>query len=841
MPFAKTVPAVHSQSGFNWSQIYSYPIKLTIMLRNYFFTFLRVLRRQKGFSAINLIGLAIGMSAFLIMTDNVWFQWSFDDFHEKEKEIYRLRAEGWYDNGDPWFQVGTNFPSAGPVVYHKLPEVTEYVRLFYNEGIILEPTKNVFFKEEDIYYADSGFARIFSFPFLKGEPLTALNAPHSIVLTEQMAEKYFGSEESLGKSLILDDGEPMKVTGVLKEIPENSHISFDFLISFSTLDEYELDENWAWTNFHTYVTLTPNANIDSLHKTFDDILYERKGDYYDGLKGREFWRLQPLKEVHLYSSFGSGAGEDEDAKIVSFLFIIALITLALAWINYINLSTARAIERSKEIGVRKANGAKKGEIMSQFLFESLLFNGLAMILAITLTQVFLPNVDEIFERERLLSIWETPFLTQTAILTWLAGSVISGFYPAWVLSSFDPVTAIKGRKLPGGINSKVRKGLVVLQFSLATGLSMVTLATYWQIQYMRSQDQGFSLDQMYVLNGPRLNIPDSLYKDRIDAFKNDLMTNPQVRGFARSNNVPGTGIGSWGGYIRPAGTGPDEAKTYECAKIDTGFFPLYKMEFLAGRNFSGEISSDKSAIIINEKALEELGFGTPEEALGKQVMYPLNNQQDGGVYPVIGVVKNYHHFSPKFAHRAIIYSQPVNESRADLMSLKIQGKNIPATLQAIEKTWSKHFLNEPMDGFFMDEFYQRQFAFDLTIGRVAGLFTALVILIACLGLLGLAAFITLGKSKEIGIRKILGATSQHIVWLLSRQFLVPILIAGIIIIPVGYWVVDQFLKSYAFSMNMNPFIFILPILGLLVIACLTIGYQTLKSSYSNPADVLRYE
>ena len=685
------------------------PLTSSGMFKNYIKIVWRNLIRQKAFSIISILGLAIGMMALLFISSHVKFEQSYDQFHTKVDNIYRMRAEGKYKDGSEWFTSTNNFPFAGPSVTEKIPEILDFCRLYYHDAIITNPDNNEKFKETEMLFADSSFLWLFDFPLLAGNPRTALTQPNSVVITRDIAQKYFGSTDAMGEQLVMDNDDVLTVTGVLDDIPENSHLDFEWLISYYTVTSRNFHESEGWTAFPTYLHLTPNPDIEKLHQEFDDILYEKKGDYFDQVEAREYWRLQPLKDIHLYSGFRNPAGLDAEAKIVWLLLLIAIFVMVLAWINYVNLSTARAIERSKEVGIRKTTGATQRQIMVQFLIETFLINGLAMIVAVISVEILSPYFASLTGRETELSLLTENWFWITAIKLWFIGSILSGFYPAFVMSSFQPIQVLKGKHVAKGSFSTLRKGLVVFQFAMAIGLIIGTTAIYKQIQFMRNQNLGFHLEQTYVLNGTQMMRRDTTFTSKFLAFKSDILKNPRIIKMTSSESVPGHGVSTWGGYIRRAEFDRSHAKSYSLMAMDYDFLDTYGLEVIAGRSFSKEISSDNQAIMINETALKELGFSSPEEALNQQVIYPINGRQDGSTANIIGVIKDYHQYSLRQPYRQIIYQ--LADASPYYFSMRLSTNDLEESLAHIENTWQTHFPNDPYDSFFLDDYYNSHYDF----------------------------------------------------------------------------------------------------------------------------------
>ncbi|MEM6633812.1 MAG: ABC transporter permease, partial [Bacteroidota bacterium] len=777
----------------------SQPLNPITMFTYYFKISWRNFGRNRAFSLISLLGLTIGMIALLFIGEYVRFEKSYDLFHEKADRLYRLRAEGWHNDGREWFQSTANFPVAGPQVHEKVPEVEAFVRLHATEAIMSprgeEEEKS--YKESDMYYADSSFLTLFSFPLLYGDKSTALREPNSIVITESAARKYFGETNAIGKQLQKDSEELLTITGILKDIPENSHLDFDFILSYYTLDDSRYYDNWGWTDFYTYVQVTPGAEVEHLHDQFDAILHGIKGEYYENVQAKEYWRLQPLAQIHLHSGFNSEAGLDAQADIIHLLLAIGLFVMVLAWINFINMSTARAIERGKEVGIQKTIGATRKQVIAQFLLEAFLINGLAMMCAILMVKVLAPSFTTVSGQATAVNILDQALFWKMVLGIWVVGSLGSGFYPAFVMSSFQPMSVLKGKGTQKGAFSFVRKGLVVFQFAIAIAIIIGTVAIYLQIRYMRSQNLGFQMEQMYVIQGPKAFPVDSTFERHLTTFKVELLKNPQISKFTASQSIPSFSVSSWGGYIRRGDQDASHAKTYGIMSMDDHFLPTYELDLVAGRNFSKAMSTDSEAVIINETALKQLEFDSPEAAVGKMIYCPLTGEYDGTQAQVIGVVRDHHHHSLRNGYSPIIYTYSPASPR--FFSLLLDSRELSASMAFIQEVWRQHFGAEPMEGFFLDDRFNEAYEADLRLGKICAIFSGLAIIIALMGLFGLSIYMTAQRTKEISIRKILGATVSNIVGILVQQYLILVLLSGIFAIPFTYWLVHWWLDGFAFS------------------------------------------
>ena len=812
------------------------------MFKNYLTIAYRNLLKNKIFSLINILGLAIGMAACLLILQYVSFELSYDDF--RKPTIYRISDYG-YMHGEMVGRRAQTVPALAPALQRDIPEVVQSARLVHTAPLMSDPVMQVgdrSFHEEKIYFADSSFLNMFSYHMLQGNPDQALTQPSSVVISASMAHKYFPDQDALDQVLTFYMGERgqtlVKVTGVFKDIPENSHLHTDFLISFNSIP-WNLDENWDWGNFYNYIEVVPDTDpivvknkvATVLEKYRGEILAEwRKGGYTRELD------LQPIQRIHLDSNLEAEAEINGNRRTVEFLMLIALFILFIAWINYLNLTTAKSAERAREIGIRKVAGSSRAQLIGQFMTESLLINLLGAALALTLSQLLLPTFRTFTGSH--FSTEFNPSIGWIAIAIFLVGALLSGLYPAFVLSSYQPIRVLKGNVKISMHGLGLRKGLVVFQFAASIGLIAGTLAVQQQLNFMRQQDLGLNMDQTLIVKGP--GIKDSTYQSQLTFFKNETKKLPAIRQVSVSSSIPGREL-SWGrGFYRPAH--PENRHSIHIIAVDEDFFDLYEATFLAGRNFSEEFS-DQEAVIFNETAIRLLGFENAESAVQEKVIWDESDNQQFS-RQIIGVVKNFNQESlhKEVAPMVFALKRYLNAPWAgEYYSLKMETPDYPAALQQVQAAWEKTFPNSPFDEFFLDEFFNAQYRADQRFGKVFSLFAALAILIACLGLFGLSSYMTLQRTKEIGIRKVLGASIPNIVSLLSREFAILIVMASIIILPIAYFGMQQWLENYAFRIEIRWWLLALPVILVWLLAFVTISFQTVKTALTNPAKSLRYE
>jgi putative ABC transport system permease protein len=810
------------------------------MIRNYLTLAVRNLLKRKVYSFINIFGLAIGVAVCLVILKYIDFESSYDTFHTNAAHIYRTTTTS-YRNGE---LRGTGVLSGyaqGPSMLADIPEVKTYIRThpMYGGAVVSykrdkgEPST---FHEENIKFVDSTFCDVFTYKAIQGDLNTALDNPSSIVITQKTASRYFQKDEDpLGKILKISggwaDGE-FEVTAIVEDAPENSHFSFDFLVPMHKLllgQQYQQDDGWGWHNFITYVQLHNNTNPKTVEEKLVAFVDKYEGKDLAESNSKNVINLQPILDIHLTPGL-THDGATVSPSTIYFFLIISIFILSIAWINYINLSTARAIERSREVGIKKAIGAYRIQLISQFIFESVLVNLLGVIIAVLIAMGLLPILGEIVGKNFSFDFTDYRFWAILGGL-FLVGSIISGAYPAFVLSSFNTTEVLKGKseKVTGGFS--LRKVLVVFQFASSLILIAGTFTIYRQMMYMRAQDKGLTMDQMLVVNGPSV-IERETAVQRLQTLKNKFIETPGVKSVATSGAIPGGGY-NWGTGMRRVGTQPEESKTGSVVWIDPDFVETYGITVIAGRNFNPAIKSDMESVLINEAAIQAFGLKDPENALKEQIIL------GGDSTAILGVLKNYHWNSLKTEHTPFLFKADTISRRN--FSIHLSGTDIPGTIQKLEGLYKEIFPGNPFDYYFLDEFFDNQYKDEQQFAKIFSLFAILAIVIACLGLWGLASFTTTQKLKEIGIRKVMGASVRSIMSLLSWQFFKLVLIASVLAIPLTWWGIDKWLSGFAFRIGMEWDLFVVPVVILIVIALGTVSLQILRGANINPAKILRSE
>ncbi|MDO1445288.1 ABC transporter permease [Rhodocytophaga aerolata] len=804
------------------------------MLKHLFTIAYRNLLKRKSYAAINIIGLAVGITCCLLIAFYVQHELSYDGYHTNADRIYRvIHAFRNSQNGETLppptpeeYQVWGNAP-VGPALAADFPEIEKVVQFTSHNSLLLQNGEKRF-QEENLLFMDSTAFQVFSWKLLAGNPNTALVAPNSIVLTESTAKKYFGDTNPLGQTLRVENQVVFTVTGVMEDVPSNSHFTFNALISMTTFRQWraEIFDWWGYVDFYTYLLVKPQTDIASLQAKVPAFL-KRHNDN----KGYTI-SFERLSDAYLHSVAGRQPGVTGNLSNVYIFSLIALFILVIACINFMNLSTARSMERAKEVGVRKVVGAQRSGLIKQFLAESLLLSVLATLFSWVLAKLALPFVEELSGKSfssEILFTWEVLVLLLAGAL--IVG-VLAGSYPAWVLSQFRPTQVLKGAFHSSNKGIALRKALVVFQFSLSMALIAGTGIVFSQLKHLRSHDLGFHKEQMLIINFGN----DQGVQQKIDVIKNELLNHPSVISVSASRAVPGDFIPNAHTEIQSAEgamlqNGP---LLYE---IDYDFIPTFGIEMAAGRPYSREFPADTAkSLILNEAAAKLYGYANPEEIIGKRF------SQWGREGTVIGVVKD---FNFRSLHQRVeplaLRFAPKSEGALGRLALRIKADNIHSTITALEKQWNQLSPQRPFLYSLMDESFNKQYQADLHFGRLFSVFSGLAILIACLGLFGLASFTAQQRTKEIGIRKVLGASGFSIVTLLSKDFIKLIGFAVLIATPVSWYVMNQWLDDFAYRITINPGIFAVAGLLAILIALLTVSWQAFKASRVNPVTSLKNE
>jgi putative ABC transport system permease protein len=802
------------------------------MFRNYLISAFRNILKTRQFSLINMLGLSIGMTACLVILHHVSFQKSFDRFHKINDRIYRLRYERYSEDGES-VRFASCCPPAGLRIRKLLPEV-ELVARICRYPASVSFNENRFF-EERLFYAEPEFFKIFNFVFIEGDPVRGIGDPNRAFISRSIATKYFGDEDPMGKFIKLDNKTIYLITGIFEDIPENSHIKFDIVLPWANLLDLlgnDFDDSWGDSGAFTYILFKKGVDIGGFQKKLDLIADQEFGEALRQYKLTMKLPLQPLTDIHLTSHYQQELEPGGDRTTVNLLLAIAFFILGIAWVNYINLSTARALTRAREVGFRKVAGASRIQLMVQFFLEVLTLNLIALAVTIVMLALVLHFLAPVTGTPVSYSIWDQHWLWPTCTIFLLAGVILSGLYPVALMSSFMPLQVLKGKpgNSPKGLN--LRKILVISQFTMALCLATATLAVFMQIYFMKSQNLAFSIEQVFVVRAPRVR--EANFKSSLHTFKAEILKNPGISHMSVVTEVPGNQIYWDAGGIHPVGS--DESKNYQIVGIDYDFVDLFRTPLIAGRNFSTAFPSDSTALILNETAVKWMGFPHADSAIGQQVNYW------DIIYTIIGVMKDYHQQSPKAAFEPHIYRLlPFGRGVRGMFAFKLNSQDPKTEVNFIQHSYDRFFPGNPYEYFFLDDYFDKQYKADLLVGKVFGLFSILAVFVTALGIYGLFSFLMLQRTKEICIRNIMGAGTIRILLLFSREFLSLILIAFLVSAAVCYTGINLWLNSYAIKMPVTIWIFILPFLLVILIAGLTIWSQVFKVARTNPADTLRYE
>ncbi|MBG6131487.1 putative ABC transport system permease protein [Aquimarina sp. EL_43] len=800
------------------------------MLKNYLKIAWRNLLKNKGYSAINIGGLAIGMTCFLLITLFIRNELSYDSYHENADNIYRVVHHSSKDNiEDRW--IWGNAP-VGPALKNDFSEVVEKVQFSGRSDVLLNYNERSF-QEANCFYVDPTVFDVFSWPLVSGNPETALKAPHSIVLTESIAKKYFGNEDPMGKSINGFGGRASDgiytVTGIMKDVPSNSHFSFDILMSMSSFHQTRPDvfDAWGYVDFYTYFLVADNFDQAAFQAKIPGFLKKNRpseqAEYYYNIS------FEPLKDTYLNSEAARQPGITGNLSNIYIFVIIGFFILIIACINFMNLATARSLERAKEVGVRKVIGADKKSLIYQFLGESLLMVFLSAIIGLVLVIICLPWMNTITGKQFLVNEIFNGITLSLYFGTALVTGILAGSYPAFILSNFKPSSVLKGvfRTSKKGVN--LRKGLVVFQFSLSIALIASTVIVYSQLDYMLNKNLGFDREQQLVID---FNW-DGQVRDNIETIKSEFLNHPDISSVSASRTVPG-------GHFPAAGTdietkeGPMKSFSPFLYEVDVDFIPHYDIEVVAGRAYSRDFATDTvSSMIINEAAAKSFGYADPLEIIGKRF------EQWGKEGTIIGVVKDFNYLSLHQEVAPLALRLEPGSSR--YFSLQIKSQNLQATIKDIEDKWSALVPHRPFLYSFLDDSFNAQYEADFKFKKLFTMFSFLAILIACLGLLGLAIYSAMQRTKEIGVRKVLGAEVTSIVTLLSKDFIKLVGIAIVIATPFSWYAMNKWLNVYAYRVEVNWWVFALAGFLALTIALLTVSFHAIKAARTNPIKSLRTE
>ena len=808
------------------------------MIKNFFINAFRNLRKQRGYVILNIGGLAIGLTSFLFITLYVKNELSFDRFNKNYENTYRVKVVGQLSGGI-LDQAVTCAPMASALV-SDYPDILISTRVTRMGAWLIQFGENRF-NEDGVLFADSTFFRVFDFKLLKGDPGSALVRPKSMILTEEYAKKYFGNKDPMGQKIIVESDTVLyTVTGVVQDIPDNSHIKFDILASLSSYPGQANNQIWLSNNFYTYFVAKSGTDKDVLQAKLGELVTKYVGPQVRELIGVSFedfrksgndygFALEPLKDIHLKGAPQYNLEPMGSLTTVYIFGVIAILILVIAIINYINLATAKSVNRAKEVGVRKVAGASKAGLISQFLGESLLITAFSAVLAVFLIYMLMPSFNQLIG----IDLSARPLDTLPGLFSLIALIVVvaisAGFYPAFVLASFNPVEVLKGTLNPGSISRKLRALLVVFQFTVSIVIIIGSIIVYNQLNFMTKKDLGFKKDNLIVIRRS------DAFNNKYEAFRDQLLQIPGIEKVGFSRAVPGTTYNN-NAFFNDE---DPEKRTYLLNQTQVSFdFPqALGVQLLEGRFYSREFGSDSTSVLINEAAVKSLGLKDP---VGKFILQPRGPQQFQKLR-IIGIMKDFNIESMHKAITPVCFTVLYPGGGDQFATVRLTGANVTATIRTIEQKWQEFTTKQPFQYDFFSDSWEHLYASEMKSGKIFILFSVLAILIACLGLLGLITYITNKRTREIGIRKTYGASIKVVLGLLSREVVFLIMISSLIAYPVAYFGSKYWLEGFADKVKVSPLVFLLATLVALIIGWLSISYQTIKAANYNPSRALRIE
>jgi putative ABC transport system permease protein len=832
------VDVIHLLLGFSSFSLFRKQ-NSTIMTGHYLNTFLRTFARNKAYSFMNILSLVVGMGVCLVICQYIYFELSYDRFHNNHENTYRVIIE----------EVNTDLKKTSPSIGYsfgvsakeEIHEVKQFMReqRFNRGAIVTNPANQLIFHEEvnDLLFVDQSFFEMFNYPLKKGNQKLVFNDKYNVVITEKTARKYFGDEDPIGKTLKIN-GPPSPgdytVTGVLEDLPVNGHQQFDFLVPIENYIEFgwggAVKENGGWKGFlvATYLTLDESTDLDLVRQKLNGLIaqHDDKGTVKNVI-------LQPIADIYMKSDIYSDAGfitNTGNMQNIRIFSIISFFILFIAWANYINLSTARSMLRAKEVGVRKSIGAFKNQLISQFIFESILVNLISAILAIGFAYLLLPFLNDIIGKEIQMSLLQNHIFWFWFIGIILFGSLLSGLYPAFVLSAFKPISMLGANKTIGRGNVNLRKGLIVFQFLTSLLLIAGTYLVYRQTSFMKDQELSMELEKIVVLRTQQTAVDSVVVRSNFNSFSNAVRDLHVVSAITSSTVIPGQfGVNPY----RRFGKSENDIPYTRSIFAGLGFSETYGLKFVAGSSFIEDMREDE-VVIINASAIHAFGFDSPDNAILQKLV--IGNEER----TIVGVVENFNWHSMKEPH--VPYVIGLTDVRQNpYLSVRMSTSDITRSLAQVESTFRSFYADQPFEYFFADDAFNRQYQSEVQFGKIFFSFAALAIFIACSGLFALVSFSATLRVKEIGIRKVLGADTRHLVLLLSREYIIPITLATLVAIPVIWYWGSSWLSNYATRIQISVDLFVIPVMILIVIAALTVSQKTFTTARANPVDSLRKE
>jgi putative ABC transport system permease protein len=801
-------------------------------MKRYFFKIaFRNIIKNRVVSLINILGLAAGITAFLFILLYVRYERSFDTFNKNSKRIYRLRYERSSAEGES-VKFASCCPPAALRIRELYPEVEEIARLFrYRATVIFGDRK---YYEERMYFAESRVFKIFDIKFIAGDPLKGIAGANCAFISESYSKKYFGDSDPLGRTITVDKEMSFVVTGIFHDIPENSHMKIDIFLSWPNLITHygaDIESSWGDTGFFTYFILKPSTSPEQFEQKLKSLVESDFGEVLKTYKLTCDLKVQPLTSIHLNSSYMQEMEVNGNNVTVTFMSIIAFFILIIAWVNYINITTARSLTRATEVGLSKVSGAEQGDLALQFFIENVMINLAAFIISLILLLLFMTMFCSMAGIASDYNIWEHLWFWSTFIVLFISSVFLSGIYPVFVLTSFKTSEVFKGKYFHSQRGIFIRKALVVFQLIMAISLITCTLFVFRQVIFLRKQDKGISISDVLVVRAPRVR--DNSFGSKLITFKEELIKNQIITKFSVCTEVPGRQI-LWdaGGIFK---VGSDQSKNYQIIGTDYDYFDLLNAKIIAGRNFNRSFS-DSSSLILNEKATKWMGFSSSESAVGQKVNYW------DKIYTIVGVVKDYCQQSPKEAFEPHIFRfMPQGRDLRGFFMMKILPGRETKILELAGEKYNDFFPDNPFDYFFLQDYYDQQYKNEKLLGTVICAFALLAVIITCLGILGLTSFLMVQKKKEISIRRVLGSDTFGIIWFFSKDFIRVTAVAFIVSVPVCYLLLNEWLTTFEVRMDVTAWNLVIPFLATLFFTFITIALIINKTASVSPAENLRSE
>jgi len=806
------------------------------MLRNYLITALRNLKRHAGHTAINVLGLAVGLAACLLIGRYVADEWRRDRFHANADRIVRVSSKIDQTSGDK-VHLSTAPAPLVPTLKAEVPFVENAVRLTDANYLLRHETTQI--QVESLFYADPSFFDVFSFELVRGDPATALNAPHTIVLTESLAARLFGTEAPTGQTLTAGDGQALTVTGIVADPPSTSHLQFEALVSMATRQAANAKSfgNWAEVTFWTYVLLAPEAATDTFETQLDEVVTRHAAERFAAYNATLDFTVTPLLDVYLHEAGMNPIGPTGDPAALRVMLLIALFILLIAGINFVNLATARSVGRAREVGVRKTLGAARGALVGQFLAEAVLTALLALGLALVLARTALPLFHTLAGTTLAGGLVPSASVTVTLMVAAIGVGLLAGSYPALVLAGHEPARVLRGSSNTSPEGQTLRKGLIVGQFSIAIALIAGAGIVHQQLRFVQSRDLGFAAEQLVVLDYDS----DVRINRQRSTVKREMVELPGVEAAAASRHVPGNELEVTPLSVETPDGSTLRTKAYRYV-VDFDFFATYDIDLVAGRTFSAIFARDSTeAIILNEAATAHFGYTDPADAVGAHVS--LDVGKDAPRYMIVGVVENFHYGSLRERIEPLIALPPdaPNASSPRFLTLRVQTEHLAETIAVVEDQWVAMAPHRPFEARFFDDAFARFYEQDRRVRGLVGVFAGLAIFTACLGLFGLATLTVQQRTKEIGIRKALGATAASLTALLSRDFAKLVGVAFAVAVPIAYLGMSRWLEGFAYRIDLGAGVFVAAGALALVVALGTVGVQAWRAARLDPTKALRSE